>query len=237
MSEPLLCVHSNMCMPGNKLLEAEMITQISDGGSLDDEPKQQLVTVPDRSDRLPKDKSFYFPRHLCRCQSLICTSSAMGKVLASFIIIVLTMMSIAGPFGNTPADRIAMGTAQHNILGRRLSRTTNTETHKKKAPRLLYIVTTLAEYNSGTRATVRGSDRLQETLIPVVSEGIRSMLAAGYHVDLFLVCHFTLTPERRELVEAALPRSVGLQVWNDATPLGYDTAKESLTKLQNRTLH
>jgi hypothetical protein len=49
--------------------------------------------------------------------------------------------------------------------------------------KILYIITTLAEYNSGTRATVRGSDRLQETLIPVVSEGVRTMLAAGYEVD------------------------------------------------------
>jgi hypothetical protein len=49
--------------------------------------------------------------------------------------------------------------------------------------KILYIVTTLAEYNSGTRSTVRGSDRLQETLIPVLSEGVRSMLADGYEVD------------------------------------------------------
>jgi hypothetical protein len=49
--------------------------------------------------------------------------------------------------------------------------------------KILYIVTTLAEYNSGTRSTVRGSDRLQETLIPVLSEGVRSMLVDGYEVD------------------------------------------------------
>lgn len=49
--------------------------------------------------------------------------------------------------------------------------------------KILYIVTTLAEYNSGTRSTVRGSDRLQETLIPILSEGVRSMLADGYEVD------------------------------------------------------
>jgi len=56
-----------------------------------------------------------------------------------------------------------------------------TETPRKE--KILYIVTTLAEYNSGTRSTVRGSDRLQETLIPVVSEGVRSMVDAGYEVD------------------------------------------------------
>ena len=103
--------------------------------------------------------------------------------------------------------------------------------------RILYIVTTLAEYNTGTRATVAGSDRLQETLIPVVSEGIRSMIQAGYQVDLFLVCHFTLLPERQALIQSKLPAGVGLDSWSEATPLGYDTSKEPFKKLENRTLH
>lgn len=63
------------------------------------------------------------------------------------------------------------------------------------------------------------------------------MLDAGYQVDVFLVCHFILRPERYELVRAALPESVGLEYWNSATPLGYDTGKNPFTKLQNRTLH
>ena len=103
--------------------------------------------------------------------------------------------------------------------------------------RILYIITTLAEYNSGTRNTVRGSDRLQETLIPVVSEGVRSMLDAGYHVDVFLVCHWKVRPERLDLVRQALPDHVGLDYWDNSTPLGYDTAKEPFKKLENRTLH
>jgi hypothetical protein len=78
---------------------------------------------------------------------------------------------------------------------------------------------------------------LQETTIPVVTEGIRSMIASGYAVDLFLVCHFVLKPERAALVRAALPNGVGLQVWNDATPLGYVTDKDTFTKLVNRTEH
>jgi hypothetical protein len=107
----------------------------------------------------------------------------------------------------------------------------------QKRPRVLYVVTTLNEYNSGTRSTTKGSDRLQQTLIPVVSEGIRSMLTAGYDVDLYLVCHFSMRPERQAVVRAALPDSVGLEVWSDATPLGYDTGKDVFGKLENRTLH
>jgi hypothetical protein len=104
--------------------------------------------------------------------------------------------------------------------------------------RILYIITTLAEYNTGTRNTVRGSDRLQETLIPVMTEGVQSMVQAGYHVDVYIVCHYTMKPERLALIRQALPVQVGLQYWDNATPLGYDTAKElSLEKLHNRTLH
>jgi hypothetical protein len=71
---------------------------------------------------------------------------------------------------------VRIGTGDSQPARRRLAEVPANE-------KILYIVTTLAEYNSGTRSTVRGSDRLQETLIPVLSEGVRSMLAAGYEVD------------------------------------------------------
>lgn len=135
----------------------------------------------------------------------------------------------------TLTARLAGQQAKSRRRRRLGSTTTTTETNKKN--RILYILTTLAEYNTGTRNTVRGSDRLQETLIPVVSEGVHSMVRAGYVVDVFLVCHFTLLPERKELIRKALPSAAGLDVWNDATPLGYDTEKKIFTKLENRTLH
>ena len=109
-----------------------------------------------------------------------------------------------------------------------------------KKTRILYIVTTLSEYNSGTRNTIKGSDRLQETLIPVLSEGVTSMIQAGFAVDVHLICHYDLRPERLELVRAALPPQVQrLDVWNRATPLGYDTSRapQEWGTLENRTLH
>ncbi|KAL7564142.1 hypothetical protein ACA910_021117 [Epithemia clementina (nom. ined.)] len=124
-----------------------------------------------------------------------------------------------------------------NPLAQRSLRLKNDSPSGEKQTRILYIITTLAEYNTGTRHTVRGSDRLQETLIPVMSESVKSMLNAGYSVDVFLVCHFILQPERYQLVRDALPSSVGLEYWNSATPLGYDTGKEPFRKLENRTLH
>jgi hypothetical protein len=74
------------------------------------------------------------------------------------------------------ATTVRVGTGHSQPSRRRLAEVSS-------KGKILYIVTTLAEYNSGTRSTVRGSDRLQETLIPVLSEGVRSMLADGYEVD------------------------------------------------------
>jgi hypothetical protein len=88
--------------------------------------------------------------------------------------------------------------------------------------RILYIVTSLAQYNSGKRSTEAGSDRLQETLIPVLREGVLSMVNDfGYRVDVFLIAHWTVQPERLALIRQALPDSVGLEYWDDATPIGY----------------
>jgi hypothetical protein len=124
---------------------------------------------------------------------------------------------------------------------RRLTTTENTKSNNinnERKNRILYIITALSEYNTGTRNTVRGSDRLQETFIPVVSEGVRSMIQHGYTVDVYLVAHFILQPHRMQFIKDALPPNVGLDVWNDATPIGYDTGSNKPNrKLENRTLH
>lgn len=96
--------------------------------------------------------------------------------------------------------------------------------------RLLYIVTSIHEYDNGKRATKEGYDRFQNTLLPVVRESTQSMIDAGFNVDLYLIAHYNVTQERmRELVEV-LPASVGVQVWSDATPFGYEleTSKERI---------
>jgi hypothetical protein len=90
--------------------------------------------------------------------------------------------------------------------------------------KVLYVVTTLAEYNTGGRATIKGQDRLVEVLIPVVVDGVESMISPPFHydVDVFLICAYELKAEREQLVRDSLPNGVGLQVWGDAAPLGYD---------------
>eukprot|EP00527_Entomoneis_sp_CCMP2396_P000431 CAMPEP_0198145156 /NCGR_PEP_ID=MMETSP1443-20131203/21382_1 /TAXON_ID=186043 /ORGANISM="Entomoneis sp., Strain CCMP2396" /LENGTH=590 /DNA_ID=CAMNT_0043808711 /DNA_START=237 /DNA_END=2009 /DNA_ORIENTATION=+ len=171
----------------------------------------------------------------------------IALIIASIVLYVVAIRSICLPHGyhsyyhplfrfiTFPSDATitASGGQQH---GRSLQAVPPHD-GKQQKERVLYIVTTLAEYNTGSRKTVKGSDRLQETLIPVMSESVQTMLNAGYHVDVFLVCHYILRPERYQLVRDALPESVGLDFWNSATPLGYDTGKNPFTKLQNRTLH
>ena len=96
--------------------------------------------------------------------------------------------------------------------------------------RILHIVTALAEYNNGRRKTVRGEDRLQKVFIPVLQNSVQSMLdhPGNYQVDVYLVLGWKLLPERRKLIEDALPEGVGLQVWDDATPLGYDRPRSDV---------
>lgn len=107
---------------------------------------------------------------------------------------------------------------------------------RKEPLKILYTVTTLAEYDSGQRATSRGFDRLQELLIPVIKEGVESMLSFGYQVDVYLVCHYEMKPERLALVRNALPDSVSLRVWDDASPINYDTGSNPFTKALVRTI-
>jgi len=100
---------------------------------------------------------------------------------------------------------------------------------KEKPLRVLYTVTSLAEYNNGRRFTTRGDDRLLNFMLPVVTEAVESMLALGYHVDVYLITHWKMRRHRWRLIRDALSSYVGLQVWDDATPIGY--------KLENHHNH
>lgn len=94
----------------------------------------------------------------------------------------------------------------------------------EKPLRVLHIVTALRDINNGSRGTLHGEDRLQKVFIPILQNSVESMLAPpyNYQVDVYLVLGWKLTPERRKLIEDALPEGVGLQVWDDAIPFGYD---------------
>lgn len=87
--------------------------------------------------------------------------------------------------------------------------------------RILYIVTSLTEYDNGRRATTEGYDRFTHTMLPVLAESTRSMVTANYKVDLYLVTHYKLSNIRQRQLIEVLPREIGVYVWDDATPLAY----------------
>jgi len=89
--------------------------------------------------------------------------------------------------------------------------------------RVLFIVTTLAEYDKGTRGTTHGADRLKDLVLPILVDGVSSMVQRGWKVDVYLICGFEkLLDSRREMIQEALPEGVGLQVWEDAIPMYYE---------------
>ncbi|KAL3940101.1 MAG: hypothetical protein SGBAC_005285 [Bacillariaceae sp.] len=102
--------------------------------------------------------------------------------------------------------------------------------------RILYTVTTLAEYDGGSRATTKGADRMQNVLIPVVKESVDSMLSHGFEVDVFIVAFYKMT--RFELIRNALPPSVNVSVWDEAAPLSYkgDQHGKPNAKLHHNTI-
>jgi hypothetical protein len=97
-----------------------------------------------------------------------------------------------------------------------------TEDNEVRVNRLLYIVTTSTEYNTGSRAILFGTDRLMNIVVPVIQDSVESMMAKGYKVDIFLILAYNLTEEREKNVSSLLPEGTGLEVWNDARPYDYD---------------
>ena len=88
--------------------------------------------------------------------------------------------------------------------------------------RVLFIVTTLSEYDKGTRGTVHGADRLKDLVLPLLVDGVETMVNRGWIVDVYLICGFKeLQESRKQMIQDALPPGVGLEVWDDAIPYYY----------------
>ena len=118
--------------------------------------------------------------------------------------------------------------------------------------KVLYVVTSLAEYNNGKRATIKGSDRFLHLMLPVIMDGIETMVEGKttttattttataddgakstqirLNVDFFLITAYELRPERQQLIRDRLRaisekhnNVIGFDFWDNATPLGYTT--------------
>jgi hypothetical protein len=100
----------------------------------------------------------------------------------------------------------------------------NININKVNATKVLYIVTSLVEFNDGRRMTVENQDRFLYELLPVMINSVESMVenpSFNLNVDIFLVCGYALKPEREEMIRNRLPHGVGFQFWDDAIPLAY----------------
>jgi hypothetical protein len=86
--------------------------------------------------------------------------------------------------------------------------------------RVLYIVTSLSQFDSGGRATTRGHNRFLHTLLPVVRESTISMTKAGYQVDVYLITHYHPSPQHWQSLQASLPPETSLELWPEASPMG-----------------
>eukprot|EP00934_Nitzschia_sp_Nitz4_P007672 Nitzschia sp. Nitz4//scaffold399_size11037//4959//6446//NITZ4_009052-RA/size11037-processed-gene-0.1-mRNA-1//1//CDS//3329550325//7662//frame0 len=126
---------------------------------------------------------------------------------------------------------VVMG--ERDVAASRGANISTTSTLDGPRQKILYVVTTLSEYDTGSRSTQKGNDRLQNTLIPVVVEGIESMLLAGFDVDLYIICHYPMT--RRQMLQDALPSTVGLEIWDVATPIGYKLEDKDANHTQDIT--
>lgn len=107
-------------------------------------------------------------------------------------------------------------------IGRTLAKALGWNDDDRSSLRALFVVTTLSEYDKGTRGTTRGADRLRNVVIPVLQDSVSSMVDRGWEVDVYLILGYeSLLPERWKVVEAALPDGVGLEVWEGAMPSYY----------------
>ena len=89
--------------------------------------------------------------------------------------------------------------------------------------KVLFVVTSLVEYDKGTRGTQHGYDRLQHVVLSQLSDSVKSMVDKGWKVDVYLVLGYkSLASDRRQMIQNALPNGVGLEVWEDAIPYHYE---------------
>jgi len=111
------------------------------------------------------------------------------------------------------------------------SNATTRQLQKTNSPRLLYIVTSLAEYNNGRRDTIKGQDRLADVMLPTVKTGLQSL----QNVDVYFILAYTLSPTREAYIRQQL-QDVKVTIWDDACPLSYDNKKKDQLMENTRAL-
>jgi hypothetical protein len=126
------------------------------------------------------------------------------------------------------------GTSSATLMSATTTQVSATTSSSQPPLRVLYIVTSLAEYNTGRRDTIKGQDRLSEVLLPILKDSVESILSLGKNVqvDVYLILAYTLLPAREQYIRDHLP--TGVQIWDDACPTGYEK-KHSKEELLDNT--
>jgi len=176
----------------------------------------------------------------------------IGHALCCTLPTIVALHSTSGSFNETEHSDIVTDSNEVHLFTsnatlysdeksrRRLLDTTGIGENDKRDPiRILYTVTTLSEFEKGTRSTAKNDDRLKKLLIPVVKQGVESLISRGYHVDVYIVSHYEMT--RSLLVTSAMAEvspDINVRFWDNAAPISYDPMKRDKpdAKLWKNTL-
>ena len=94
--------------------------------------------------------------------------------------------------------------------------------------RILHVVTSLSEFDTGTRGTKKGNSRLLNRLLPVLNTTVWELSDNSgedgnqFIVDVYLVLGYTLSSENLSIIKRTLPPGTKIDWWNDAVPLAFD---------------
>jgi len=109
-----------------------------------------------------------------------------------------------------------------HILSLATSQPSQQTTSSHEQLKVLLVVTSLVQYDKGTRGTQHGYDRLQHVVLPQLTDSVSSMVNKGWKVDVYFVLGYeSLENDRRQMIKDALPNGVGLEYWEDAIPYHY----------------
>jgi hypothetical protein len=132
------------------------------------------------------------------------------------IAVVIVVWTHLNNNNNNIADKTSLWSFVKAAPSASPSSDSNHNNHNKTPLRILYIVT------SGGKANIAG-DRWTNRVVPVLRESIESLLQDDFAtVDLFLVLGFDLDVALELELRDLLPNGVGLEIWQDAIPLGYN---------------
>jgi len=191
-------------------------------------PQQQLeLASPDPDDEKPKYErrrrrgrlqlrlDRLSARMPARCK-LICFATWIAwKIVTTSVVLYFLSSQLRNPDGSIDPGKLIRAVLHIN----QPSETAG------DVVRVLYIVTS-SEQN-----------RLSPYMLPLLKENVASMVnMTNYEVDVYLVLGYSLEVESWRRIRNELPSTVGLEVWDDAVPVGYsDDNRRNTDHLTNRT--